>query len=144
MPTITLQQHFNAPRQAIFDTLCDHVQFGRLTGARIQRIKDGKAPFPNGLGSVRRISVFPAPAFEETVVAFASGEYMEYRVTKGSPIKNHTGRLVFSDDNGGTLLNYTITFEPKLPLPFLGGLLKLAIEVPIARGLRRFAATLKR
>ncbi len=142
MNTITISQRFRAPRQTIFDALCDHENFGRLTGATITRIRDGQPPYPNGLGSVRRIKVFPAPAFEETVVTWEPGHLMEYEVTLGSPIKNHRGRMVFREEAGETVLDYTITFEPRLPLPLLGTLLEQVIGWPIARGLRRYAASL--
>lgn len=143
MPTITLQQHFNAPPETVFDTLCDHVAFGKLMGANITRVKEGNAPHPNGLGSVRRISPFPLPAFEETVVIYEPGKRMEYVVSKGSPIKNHRGIMRFEAENGGTRLDYMITFEPRLPLPFSGTLLKTAIEFPIRKALEKLARRLK-
>jgi hypothetical protein len=64
---------------------------------------------------------------------------MEYVVSKGSPIKNHKGRMTFSDEQGKTRLNYTIDFEPKLPFLFFGSILNNAIEKPIRDGLKRLA-----
>ncbi len=64
---------------------------------------------------------------------------MEYVISKGSPIKNHKGRMEFSDEQGQTRLNYTIDFEPKLPFVLLGSILKKAIEKPIREGLMRLA-----
>ncbi len=91
------------------------------------------------MGSIRRISAFPTPAFEETVVAFEPNQLMEYVVSKGSPIKNHKGRKEFSDEQGKTRLNYTIDLGPKLPFLFFGVILKYAIEKSIRDGLRRLA-----
>lgn len=139
MRTIRIQQDFKAPLSTVFATLCDHEAFGRLTGANIRRVVDGKAPHLNGLGSVRRIQLLPGLSFEETVVSFRPNELMEYVVSRGSPIKNHKGRLQFVDLGNRTRLDYTIEFEPRWPLPGLGVLLQKAIETPIAAGLRRLA-----
>jgi hypothetical protein len=64
---------------------------------------------------------------------------MEYVVSKGSPIKNHKGRMEFSEEQGKTKLCYTIDFEPKLPFILLGSVLKRAIEKPIRKSLERLA-----
>lgn len=139
MPTIIMQQHFNAPPETVFDTLCDHAKFGQLTGANITRIKDGQAPYANGLGSVRRINLFPLPSFDETVVMYEPGKRMEYIISRGSPLKDHRGVMRFESENGGTRLDYSITFEPRLNVPFAGNLLKSVIEYPIRKGLERLA-----
>ena len=73
------------------------------------------------------------------MVAFEPNQLMEYVVSKGSPIKNHKGRMEFFDEQGKTRLNYTIDFEPKLPFVFFGSIIKNAIESPIRDGLKRLA-----
>jgi len=65
---------------------------------------------------------------------------MEYVVSKGSPIKNHKGRMEFSENGGKTKLHYTIYFEPKLPFALLGSVLKQAIEKPIRKSLEELAS----
>ncbi len=137
---IDLVQEFKAPVNTVFSELTDHVKFGKLLKAKITRTVDGQGEDPNGLGSVRKITPVPLADFEETVVTFKPNELMEYAVSQGSPIKNHIGRMEFSvikegDGRESTLLRYTIVFEPKLPIPFWGGLLKKAIETPIRKGL---------
>ncbi|MCP5207330.1 MAG: SRPBCC family protein [Hahellaceae bacterium] len=139
MQYITIKQSFKAPIERVFQELTDHVAFGKILGANITRIKDGSGGFKNGLGSVRQISVFPAPAFEEEVITFEPNKLMEYKVSKGSPIKNHIGRMEFTTSAGMTHLHYTIQFEPKVALPLLGPLLKKAIETPIVKGLKKLA-----
>ncbi|MFD2229589.1 SRPBCC family protein [Alkalimarinus sediminis] len=141
---IDVTQEFKAPVSTIFAELTDHVKFGKLLRAKITRIVDAPGDNPNGLGSVRKISPAPLAEFEETVVTFKPDELMEYRVSKGSPIKNHIGRMEFSainaeDGRESTRLRYTIVFEPKLPVPFLGDLLKKAIEMPVKKGLAGLA-----
>ena len=93
----------------------------------------------NGVGYVRRISAFPVPDFEKTVITFEPNILMEYVVSKGSPIKNHNGRMEFSEENGKTDLCYFIDFEPKLSIPFLGSVLKSAIEKPMRQSLEKLA-----
>ena len=136
---IQIRQSFNAPVDTIFNILTDHEAFGQVINAKIKRVSDSQDDNKNGVGSVRRISTFPAPAFEETVVAFEPNQLMEYVISKGSPIKNHKGRMEFSDEQGQTRLVYTIVYDPKLPFLFLGSILKKAIEKPIRAGLQRLA-----
>ena len=136
---IKITQLFNEPVDTIFSLLTDHEAFGQVINTKIKRVVDSQGENKNGLGSVRRISAFPAPAFEETVVTFEPARLMEYVISKGSPVKNHKGRMEFSDEQGQTRLNYTIDFEPKLPFVLLGSILKKAIEKPIREGLIRLA-----
>lgn len=136
---ITIDQDFPQSPEVVFGTLSDHEALGRLLGQDIRRVKDAPGKNPNGVGSVRRIKVPLSAAFEETVTQLETNRLIEYKVTEGSPIKNHVGRLEFSEHNGGTRLHYTIDFEPKLALPLWGTILKTAIRGPIASGLKRFA-----
>ena len=74
---IQISQSFNAPVETIFNILTDHEAFGQVINARIKRVVDSQGENKNGVGSVRRISAFPAPAFEETVVTFEPNQLME-------------------------------------------------------------------
>ena len=73
-------------------------------------------------------------------MTYVANELMEYVVSKGSPIKNHFGRMEFTGDENETRLFYTIDFDPRLPFIFLGPLLKRSIEKPVRRAIQRFAA----
>ena len=137
---IRITQSFNAPVEEIFNILTDHHAFGQVINVNIRRVVDSKDDNKNGTGSIRRIGAFPAPAFEETVVTFEPNHLMEYMVSKGSPIKNHLGRMEFTDDAGRARLDYTIDFEPKLPFIFVGTIIKSAIEKSIRIGLSKLAA----
>ena len=139
MEIIHIRQTFKQPVETIFNLICDHEQFGKIVGAKIKRIQDGTDGHINGLNSVRNIEVLPGISFEETVVNYVPFSSMEYKVSRGSPIKNHHGKLNFSESKGITTLEYQIQFEPKLPLPFLGKLLKRAIQTPIEKGLKKLA-----
>jgi hypothetical protein len=139
MLQIDIQQQFDQSLEEVFSVLSDHQSFGRVVGANVVRIVDSQTEFVNGLGSVRRISKFLVPPFEETITCFEPNKLIEYRVSKGSPIKQHLGQLAFSREKGKTVLNYRITFEPKLALPGLGSLLVKLIGEPIRQGLKRYA-----
>jgi len=138
---IEIRQNFNAPVEKVFPELTDHESFGALMGTNFKRVIDSPDENKNGVGSVRRIRSFPVPAFEETVVNYVPNELMEYVITKGSPVKNHFGRMVFTESDHETRLFYTIDFEPRLPFIFLGPLLKRSIEKPVRQAIQRFAAT---
>jgi hypothetical protein len=137
---IEITQFFNAPVDVIFSILTDHQAFGELINTKIKRIIDSQGENKNGLGSVRRIKAFPALSFEETVITFEENQLMEYRVSKGSPIKNHKGRMEFFYEQDMTRLFYTIDFEPKLPFIFFGSILNQVIKEPISKGLKRLAS----
>jgi len=136
---IAITQSFNAPIATVFAALTDHNNFGKVVKAKISRIKDSDNGNVNGVGSIRRIIPLPFSHFEETVVTFETNQLMEYVVSKGSPIKNHKGRMEFSEIDGKTQLRYTIDFEPKIP--FLGKLLKGLIEGPLVKGLKALAVS---
>ena len=131
-----MSQEFNAPIEEVFSTLSDHETFGRLCGIKMKRIKDG-SDGANGMGSVRTINIGPLPSFEETITDFKTNELIEYKITQGSPIKNHVGTLKFSTVNGRTLLNYQIQLESKIP--GTTGLIKAALKNGISGGLKKYA-----
>ena len=137
--TIELQQDFPHPVSRVFADLADHENLGRIMGAPMKRIVDGTGPGGvNGVGSVRRIGSVVG-AFEERVVAFEQDRLIEYTVTKGSPIENHLGRMVFSETPSGSRLLYQITFDSKVP--FAGGLIAAILRRAIRKGLQKYAAT---
>lgn len=129
---------FNAPVSVVFGELSDHEKMGKILGAKVKRVKDGKGNV-NGIGSVRRLTPVPLADFEETVTGFEPNKLIEYTVTKGSPIKNHLGRMVFSESNGKTHLHYTIQFDMKVGIPFSGFVLKNVLEKVITVGLNKLA-----
>ena len=94
--TITINQAFSGSVKNVFSTLSDHESFGKICGIDMKRIVDGEAHL-NGLGSVREIKVGVLPSFQETITKFIENERIEYRITKGSPIKNHLGVLIFTE-----------------------------------------------
>lgn len=132
---IDVTQEFAAPISRVFAHLSEHENLEAVFApAKIKRLKNGLNT-RNGVGSVRQLRILVGPAFEETVTGFKQDELIEYRVTKGSPLKNHLGVMRFAPTaTGGTRLDYTITFEGKFPL--VAELIRGPLEVAIRRGLR--------
>ena len=132
---VRFEQFFAAPRAKVFDYFADHERFGRIWPGRTRRIQISADPkHPDGLGSVREIRT-AGMSFEETITAFELHSRIEYRISRGGPIKNHVGRLLFNEVPGGTKLEYTIEFEPKVP--FTGGLVASVLCASWHRGVPR-------
>lgn len=133
--TVRFEQFFAAPRDKVFAWFADHEKFGRIWPGTTRRIQESADPRePNGLGSVREIRT-GGMTFEETIVGFDAPERIAYRITRGSPIKNHRGELVFTQVEGGTKLSYVIEFDPKVPLT--GGLIASVLCTSFHRGINR-------
>lgn len=132
---VRVQEFFDAPPAKIFPVFADHAKLGRILGIPCKRIKDSSdAKNPNGLGSVRQLAFGPA-AFEETITTFQPNKLIEYRVTRGSPIKNHLGHMEFEALNGGTRFDYTIAFDTKIP--FTGGLISFILKSGLTKGMKK-------
>lgn len=131
---VRVQEFFDAPPEKIFGVFSDHAKLGRILGIACKRVKDAAGSNPNGLGSVRKLAMGPG-AFEETITAFEPNKLIEYKVTKGSPIKNHLGHMEFEALNGGTRFDYTISFEPKIP--FTGGLIVAILKNGLGKGMKK-------
>ncbi len=130
---IEINKFFPVPVEALFACLSDHENLSALFAPlKVTRIKDGQEAI-NGTGSVRRLRPPLGAAFEETVTLYQPDRRIEYRVTKGSPLRNHLGVMCFDSDGNGSRLRYTITFEGKLPL--VGALIRPVLERAIRRGL---------
>jgi uncharacterized protein YndB with AHSA1/START domain len=106
---------FAKPPERVFAYLSEHENLAELFGAEVTRVRDGDGE-RNGVNSVRRLKVGPLPPFEETVHEFVPGERILYRITKGSPLKDHVGLMEFSAlPGGGTHLEYNIRIASAIP-----------------------------
>jgi len=140
--TVRFEQFFAAPRDKVFAWFADHEKFGRIWPGSTRRVQDSAdGANVNGLGSVREIRS-AGQVFEETITAFEPPERIEYKVTKGSPIKNHRGEIRFTAVEGGTRLDYTIEFDPKIPLT--GGLIASIVCAQWHRGVAKAVADIAR
>lgn len=140
---IKLYQVFDAPVEQVWDDFNDHGKLGKILQQNIQRIKDSDNPENiNGLGSVRLISI-PFVPFQETIRKSVKPSCIEYQIIKGTPLHHHYGKMQFkklSDEKSA--LDYTIELGSKIP--FLGAIVKVAIQNSIETGLKKYAEQLKK
>lgn len=123
---------FRAPRDAVFALCASHAGMGAMFPGRTTCQRPSPDPeWPEGLGSVRHVKMGPFPPIEETVTVFEPGRRYEYRVTRGGPIHHHVGIMRFSDVPEGTRLEYTVTFDGRLP--FTGWLIQILIYPMFAK-----------
>lgn len=117
----------------VFEALSAPENLSRVMGAKVTRVRDGDAS-PNGVGLVRRLKIGPLPAFEETVTAAEPYTLIEYKISKGSPMKGHWGvQRLTPTAEGGTELDYRIGFDA--PAPGMAALVGRLISLQLNRGL---------
>lgn len=138
MQRIEITQNFTLPVERVYAFLSEHENLGPLFGARITRVRDG-ASSRNGVGSVRSLKLGPLPAFEETVTQAVPNELIEYRITKGSPLRNHRGEMRFASTGTGSTLTYVIEFGAVVP--GLDVVVKAGLERNVRKGLKTVNAT---
>jgi uncharacterized protein YndB with AHSA1/START domain len=136
---IIVDQDFKLPPERVFAYMSEHENLAPLFGAEITRLRDGTDGTRNGVGSVRQLKVGPAPPFEETVTEVVPNELIRYRITKGSPLRDHEGSMRFTpNSDGGTHLHYEISFRGRVP--GLGALIAPGLRRNIAKGVQRVDA----
>ena len=139
MARVAIDHTFSLPPQRVFAYLAEHEHLEALFGAKITRLRDGSDGTRNGVGSVRQLKVGPLPPFEETVTEVVPDQLIRYRITKGSPLRDHEGVMRFSSDgNGGTRLHYEITFGAVVP--GLDRVVAAGLKRNIAKGLQKVDA----
>jgi hypothetical protein len=132
MQRIEIDYDFTATVDRAYAYLAEHENLGQIFGAKIARVRDGDTS-RNGVGSVRQLRIAILPPFEETVTAAVPNERLDYRITKGSPLRNHRGSMVFSGTDSGSHLHYVIEFGAVVP--GLGRVIKPGLERTIRNGL---------
>jgi uncharacterized protein YndB with AHSA1/START domain len=130
---IDITQDFALPVERVYAYLAEHEHLGPLFGAQVTRVRDGDSS-RNGTGSVRRLKVGPLPAFEETVTDAVDDERIAYRITQGSPLRDHRGLMEFSVTPTGSRLHYVIEFGAAVP--GLDRVIKVGLERNVRKGLK--------
>lgn len=122
----------------VFEKLSEHENLGPVFGAKISRVNDGETS-RNGVGSTRSLKIGPLPAFHETTTVSEPNTLIEYKITKGSPLKGHWGRQVLTPTpDGGTVLDYTIGFD--MAVPGAANVVAKVLTKNISKGLGRLTA----
>jgi len=131
---VKVEHRFTKPPERIFAYLAEHENLAEIFGAKITRLRDGEVE-RNGVGSVRRLQIGPAPPFEETVTEFVPSERIVYKITKGSPLRGHVGVMSFAPDGDGTRFLYDIRLASAIP--GLAALVRLSLTRSINQGLAK-------
>jgi uncharacterized protein YndB with AHSA1/START domain len=136
---VLTERDFDQPPERVFAYLSEHENMGALFPVRVERVRDGENGERNGVGSVRRLSFAGLLPFEETVTAVEPNRRIEYRITKGSPMRDHRGEMLFSERDGGrSHLRYEIAFRS--PVPGLAQAVAASLRRSIRKGLDTVAA----
>ncbi len=126
-----------APREQVFRYFTD--DFHELWPGRMEHLEKGKRSEPLGKGFRRRMHT-PAGKLEEEIVTHKSPSLIEYKVTNGdeAPFYNHLGRIELTERDGGTHVDYTVSYDykPALLGPVSAGILKTMWKL---RGSRKLA-----
>ncbi|KRC66567.1 hypothetical protein ASE12_18395 [Aeromicrobium sp. Root236] len=119
----------------VFEKLSEHENLGPMFGAKITRICDGDTS-RNGPGSTRALKIGPLPAFHETTTKAEPHHLIEYKISKGSPLRNHWGvQKLTPTADGGTHLDYTIGFD--MLVPGMAALVGKVVQANIKKGLAK-------
>ena len=140
---IKVYQEFDAPIEQVWEAFNDHASFGKMMGQKVVRVVDSTDPNNiNGVGSVRSLTLHTGP-FEETIVKSEKPNLIEYKISKGTPLQHHYGRMQFTSlPDGRSAINYSIELGSKYPL--IGMIVKAALAKGIASGLASYARKLKK
>lgn len=139
MQHINITENFPFPVEKLFSFLEKHENLETLfVPLKVKTVKDGDTD-KYGVGSVRSLQLAVIPSFEETVTVCKRNELIEYKITKGSPLKNHYGVMKFSSTAEGSDLHYTIEFDSDIP--FVAAIVKIGLENGIIKGLKKLKTT---
>jgi hypothetical protein len=135
---VYVKQKFNVSVERLFEYLSIHENLDTILSPVKSKLFTKGIETPYGLGSVRQMKA-PFGTFQETITACEANKRIEYKITQGSPLKNHHGIMIFSGDANQSKLEYTIVFEGKFPL--VGYIVHKGLQKSVGKGLAILAAT---
>jgi hypothetical protein len=133
---IHVRFRIGAPLETVFDAVSDHERF--LSNARTHTtIARAGEPDRNGRGCLREVRAKPLLRFVEEITAWERPTSFDYMVRECTlPLRHHGGRLTFTREDGGTLIDWTTRFE--VPVPIVGGMLAAVAKRILARAFDDF------
>ena len=134
MQRVDVTHEYALPPERVFAYLSEHKNLESLFGARIRRVRDGDTS-RNGAGSVRALKVGPLPWFEETIVEDVEPSLIRYRISRGSPLRDHDATITLTPTAEGCRVHYVIEFG--VAVPGLGKVVEVGLTRNIERGLRK-------
>ena len=106
MERVLIERRLASTPALLFPYLADHEHAAALFGSKIVSVH----------GPTREMRAAPLlPTFDETITELVPDELIRYRITRGSPLRDHEGVMRFTPDGSGTLLRYEITFRGAFP-----------------------------
>ncbi|MDT0496204.1 SRPBCC family protein [Algiphilus sp. W345] len=129
-------ENVQLPPEEMFARLADHENLGKALGVPVKRIRDGEGSV-NGVGSVRTMAFWPLD-FDETITAFDPPRRIEYSVSRGSPLRQHSAVILLSPRGAGTEVSWSVSFASAIPLA--GRLLRMVMRLALTHGIRKLAA----
>jgi hypothetical protein len=125
-----------APVDVVWAVMTDHVRYARWGSAKTVTIERAGSPPPNGLGAIRCFHAGPIKVREE-VTGWEPPSRMTYRLNSRQLTRTYTSEMTLRDDAGVTVLEWSSTFEPRIPgtAPLVRRLYQRAVA--------RFAAGIK-
>lgn len=137
MPSMNVRQRFSQSPEQVFALFDTHAKLNRLFWPlQVERSRDSSDPQRvDGVGSVRQMGLGPIKPVAEQITALEPNRLIEYKLISKTPIKNHLGRLTFTPDGAGTIVDYYIELESAIPLlaPVVLTTLQTALRVGMAR-----------
>ncbi len=125
MTSFTHERTVNAPAEAFFDVITDHVGYTELTPIRRAEMEREGTPSPNGLGAIRSLSLVGPPMREE-VIGYERPTSFSYKLLSGLPVRDHVGTVTIEPQGERCHVTYSVETTPTLPF---GGI----TVVPILR-----------
>lgn len=132
MAEALIEREVAAPREVVFDVICDLPRYSEFTPIRRAVLEHEGRGEPCGVGAVRALHLI-GPPVRERVLAFERPRLFSYELISGQPVRELIGTVELSESEVGTLYSYRIAFEPLIPLPGLGAPIAKGIELALAR-----------
>ncbi|MFN2463676.1 MAG: SRPBCC family protein [Candidatus Dormibacteria bacterium] len=113
---VLVECDYSLPPSEVFSYLAEHENLARVFSCKVRRLSDGSDGTRNGVGSSRELKIGIMPGFVETTTEVVPNQLIRWRITKGSPLRNHQGAMHFTPNGTGTHLQVEITFAGAFPL----------------------------
>lgn len=111
----TVEIHVAAPRKVVYAVLVDREKYGDVLPISTRLVTPGSTE-RQGVGAVHFLGLGPV-GLKERITSLVPDQHMAYEVVSGLPSRRHTGHVDLADEGTGTRLTYTMTHEPRLPVP---------------------------
>lgn len=128
----------DAPPETVFEVLADGASWSAWAGPMIVKSwweREG-TPAPGGVGAIRALGMRRVGSREEIVV-YDPPTHLAYTILSGLPVRDYLANVRLTPDGGGTRIEWSGTFTPKLP--GTGPALRLFLLTTIGSFVRRLA-----